>query len=362
VIEEFDSILRFWFDRGVDGFRIDVANSLVKHPELPDLAGRDPRSYAATEEEHPFWDRDLVHEIFRSWRAIADDYPQPKVFVAEAWVGSPERLARYVRPGHLHSAFNFDFLRAPWRADALRQTIDEALAAMREVEAQPTWVLSNHDVARHVTRFAYPQGEAPGLIFEVPTDVEPDLALGARRARAAVLLMLALPGGAYVYQGEELGLWEVDDLPEHLLQDPTWKRSGMTKRGRDGCRVPLPWLGDRPPFGFGRPGSAPPWLPQPAAWATLTAEAQSADPASMLELYRAALRLRREHPGLGSGQLAWRPAPAGALAFEREHGLLCVVNLDADPFELPAHRRALLASEPISDGHLRPNTAAWLQE
>jgi alpha-glucosidase len=362
VREEFESILRFWFDRGVDGFRIDVANSLVKHPDLPDLDGRDALSFAGPgAEEHPFWDRDLVHEVFRSWRAIADTYTDPRVFVAEAWVGSPERLARYVRPAHLHTAFNFEFLRSSWQADAMRQVIDESLAAFRQVDAEPTWVLSNHDVVRDVTRFAYPQTAPLRSLSDLPAGVEPDLALGTRRARAAALLMLALPGGAYVYQGEELGLWEVADLPEELLQDPTWERSGRTDRGRDGCRVPIPWSGDRPPVGFSPPGSAPPWLPQPAAWAALTATGESRDPSSMLALYRDALRLRREHPGLGSGPFTWRPAPRGAIAFERGDGLLCVVNFEAEPFELPAHRAVVLASQPLADGRLARDAAVWLQ-
>jgi len=362
VHEEFEATLRFWFDRGVDGFRIDVANSLVKHPELPDLAGRDHRSFGEPgAEDHPFWDRELVHEIYRSWRAIADEYPDPKVFVAEAWVESPRRLARYVRPAHLHTAFNFEFLRSPWRAGALRPVIDEALAAFRDVGAEPTWVLSNHDVARHVTRFAYPQTGPLGSESKLPAGLKPDLALGTRRARAAALLMLALPGGAYVYQGEELGLWEVDDLPEKLLRDPTWERSGRTDRGRDGCRVPMPWSGDRPPFGFAAPGSAPPWLPQPVAWAGLTAAAESGDPDSMLVLYREALRLRRVHPGLGSGPFTWRRAPRGAIAFEREGGLVCVVNVDAAPFELPAHQGVLLASQPLSEGRLPRDATVWLQ-
>jgi len=363
VRAEFESILRFWFDRGVDGFRIDVANSLFKHPELPDLAGRNQGSYADPgSEEHPFWDRDVVHDVYREWRAVADEYPDPRVFVAEAWVHSPERLARYVRPGQLHSAFNFDFLLTPWRAPLLRAGIDEVLAALRAVGSEPTWVLSNHDTVRHLTRLGRPQPErfdrgAPQAVAHG----EPDLELGTRRARAAAMLMLALPGGAYVYQGEELGLWEVEDLPDELLQDPTWERSGHAHRGRDGCRVPLPWSGDRPPFGFGPPGAREPWLPQPAAWAKHTVEAQTGRPDSMLELYRAALRIRREHPALGSGRLEWREAPAGALAIERSHGLLCIVNVDADPIPLPPGATVLLASGPLPDGLVPADTAVWLR-
>ena len=167
--------------------------------------------------------------------------------MAEAWVETPDRLARYVRPDELHTAFNFDFLLASWDAAGLRAAIDTSIDALAEVGAPPTWVLSNHDVVRHVTRYG-------------------GGALGVRRARAAALLMLALPGGAYVYQGEELGLPEVHDLPDEVRQDPTFLRTGGAERGRDGCRVPIPWSGSASPFGFG-PAGRRPWLPQPSTWA-----------------------------------------------------------------------------------------------
>jgi alpha-glucosidase len=363
VREEFESILRFWFDRGVDGFRIDVANALFKHPELPDLDDRSAHPTVDPDgEEHPFWDRDVVHEVYRDWRRVADSYEEPRVFVAEAWVNSPERLARYVRPEHLHSAFNFDYLLTPWRANLLRESIDEALIALAAVDAEPTWVLSNHDVVRVVTRLGLPQPEQrgwPGMEMETPGT--PDLELGTRRARAAALLTLALPGGAYVYQGEELGLWEVQDLAEELLQDPTWERSGRTRRGRDGARVPMPWTRRGPSLGFGPSDGAPPWLPQPATWSGMAVEAQAGVPDSMLELYRAAVRIRREHPGLGSGPMTWLDAPDGALAAEREGGFVLVVNVRAPAFPLPRHDTVLLASGPIDGSLLPPDTTVWLQ-
>ncbi|MEV0470184.1 alpha-amylase family glycosyl hydrolase, partial [Streptomyces prunicolor] len=188
-----------------------------------------------------------------------------------------------------------------------------------------------------------------------------DLTLGTRRARAAALLTLALPGGTYIYQGEELGLPEVEDLPDDLRQDPIWERSGHTDPGRDGCRVPLPWSGQHPPFGFSPDdATAPPWLPQPAGWNGLTAEAQTGDPASMLELYRTALRLRRAHPALGDGALTWLDAPPGVLAFRRDPGFVCVVNLSATPYPLPDHSAVLLASAPVEDGVLATDHAVWL--
>ncbi|WP_033328747.1 glycoside hydrolase family 13 protein [Streptomyces yerevanensis] len=366
VHAEFESILRFWFSRGVDGFRIDVAHGLAKDPELPDLrpepAGEKAREYVA----HPHWDRDEVHDIYRAWRQVADEFDGDRAFVAEAWsdtwADTPERLAAYVRPGGLHTAFNFDFLMASWDAKDLRAVIDESLAMLREVGAPATWVLSNHDVMRHTSRYARKTVARwmPNERYQPQGPV--DLDLGVRRARAAALLMLALPGGAYIYQGDELGLPEVEDLPESVLQDPIWKRSGPTDRGRDGCRVPLPWSGQVAPFGFSpTDASSEPWLPQPANWSERSVQAQTGDETSMLELYRTALRLRRDNPALGDGTMTWLEAPAGVLAFRREPGFACIVNLSTEAYRLPDHTSILLASGPITDGLLAPDQAAWLK-
>ncbi|MCO5998176.1 glycoside hydrolase family 13 protein [Actinoallomurus rhizosphaericola] len=359
VRAEFERVLAFWFDRGVDGFRIDVAHGLIKQDGLPDLGGEaEDVLEPSMRLDHPHWDRDGVHEIYRGWRRVADRYDGDRTFVAEAWVATPERLARYLRSDELHTAFNFDYLRASWDAPSLREVIDASLGAFALEHAPATWVLSNHDVVRHVTRYGrtHTGGRGPQSDVEEPVDLE----LGTRRARAAALLMLALPGGAYVYQGEELGLPEVEDLPESALQDPVWERSGHTSRGRDGCRVPIPWSGDTEPYGFGPDGSTP-WLPQPESWKGCTAEAEAADPASTLELYRAALRLRREHAALGDGDLTWDDgAPDGVLRFTRTPGFACVVNLSGTPQELPADAEVLLASGPLDGGLLPTDTAAWL--
>ncbi|WHT21796.1 glycoside hydrolase family 13 protein [Crossiella sp. CA-258035] len=359
VRAEYLDILRFWLDRGVDGFRIDVAHALVKHPDLPDL-GADHEDLVEPPDrpDHPHWDRPEVHEVYRDWRKLINSYPGERVFVAEAWVAKPDRLACYVRPDELHTAFNFDFLRCSWDAKALRSVIEHTTEALRAVGAPATWVLSNHDVPRHLTRF----GRAGKTRLDGPKHDphEPvDLELGERRARAAALLMFALPGNAYVYQGEELGLWEVEDLPEELLQDPTWHRSGHTARGRDGCRVPLPWSGTAEPFGFG-PSGAKPWLPQPARWRDRTVAAQTGDERSMLELYRHALALRAELPALGDGELSWVDSPEGTLVFDREPGFRCAVNLGADPLPLPADQEVAAASAPLVNGELPPEAAAWL--
>ncbi|MEV8540497.1 glycoside hydrolase family 13 protein [Streptomyces sp. NPDC051572] len=354
VHAEFESVLRFWFERGVDGFRIDVAHGLVKDPQLPDLAGLDGGV-------HPFWDRDEVHDIYRAWRKVADEYPGDRAFVAEAWTDTPERLAAYLRPDGLHTAFNFDYLMASWDAKELRAVIDGTLAMLGTVGAPATWVMSNHDVMRHASRFGR-RAARKWVANESYVPAGPaDLELGTRRARAAALLTLALPGGTYIYQGEELVLPEVEDLPEEVLQDPVWERSGHTDRGRDGCRVPIPWSGRTAPYGFSpADATAAPWLPQPADWAPHTVEAQTGDGTSMLELYRAALLLRREHPALGDGGLTWLDAPVGVLALRREPGFVCVVNLSTEPYELPGHTSVLLTSGPVEHNRLAPDQAAWL--
>src|SRR5690606_29169988 len=305
VIAEFEDILRFWFDKGVDGFRIDVAHGLTKHPALPDI-GLDKEGIlvGAESTDHPHWDRDDVHDIYRRWRRIADSYAEsvggPRIFVAEAWVRArSDRLARYLRPDELHSAFNFDLLQCPWNAEEMRRTIEHTLTSLATVGAPATWVLSNHDTVRHVTRYGRPSSpDSTADEQDVPADIE----LGTRRAAAAALLMLALPGSASLYQGEELGLPEVEDLPEEVLQDPIWERSGHRHRGRDGCRVPLPWTAEPPTFGF---TTGTPWLPIPAEWKRLAVETQTGQAGSMLQLYRSALGLRRVLPALGEGELTW---------------------------------------------------------
>ncbi|NJP44617.1 glycoside hydrolase family 13 protein [Actinacidiphila epipremni] len=355
VHEEFRSVLRFWLDLGVDGFRIDVAHGLVKAAGLPDI-GHSEQLALLGSAPMPYFDQDGVHEIYRGWRRILDEYPGQRIGVAEAWTPTIERAALYLRPDELHQAFNFEYLGTAWDAAELRRVIDGCLAAMAGVGAPATWVLSNHDVTRHATRFANPPGL--GTQLREPGDRE----LGLRRARAATLLMLALPGSAYLYQGEELGLPDVTDLPDEVRQDPSFFRAAGQDGFRDGCRVPIPWSGDEPPYGFGPVAGGPSWLPQPASWAGLSVEAQTGDPASTLEMYRAALRLRRELPALGAGEaVRWLPAPEGVLAFRRDPGagrdgsgrgggLLCLVNLTARPVTLavPAGRAVLSSAPAVS--------------
>ena len=352
----FDDIIRFWFEKGVDGFRIDVAQGLAKHPDLPDAGPRMRGGISA----HPAWDQDAVHDIYRGWRRVADAYDEPKVFVAEVWVTDNDRLARYLRPDELHTAFQFDFLQAPFDAEVMRRTIDDARASAEQVGAPSTWVLSNHDVVRHATRYARSQpGHQVETLWEQTrwrTEAA-DLELGRRRARAAALLVLALPGTVYLYQGEELGLPEVEDIPDHRREDPVWLQSGGTELGRDGCRVPLPWGGELPPYGFGPEGGADTWLPQPEGWGPLSAEAQERDPRSFLRLYRAAIELRRAHLE-DTDDFAWLPSPAGTLAFRRGR-LQCWLNTSGEAVHLPG--ASVLGSDPDApDGVLPPDSAAWV--
>ncbi|WP_335988185.1 glycoside hydrolase family 13 protein [Glycomyces sp. MUSA5-2] len=352
VAAEHEAVLRFWYDRGVAGVRIDSAAMLAKDPDLPDLAEHHGPG------EHPHNDRDEVHDVYRRWRKIADSYDEPRLLVGEVWLEDTERFVRYLRDDEMHTAFNFDFMSRPWEAGAIRDSIASTFAAHAAVTAPPTWVLSNHDVTRPVTRYGREDSSFSFAAkrFGTPTD----LALGARRARAAALLTAALPGVLYIYQGDELGLPEVEDLPEGAREDPMHFRSGGVDPGRDGCRVPLPWTPDGPTYGFNTTGT-PAWMPQPAGWGAHAAALQEADPDSFLHLYRAAIRLRRTEPALRGPDFAWADAAPGVLAFTRGADLQCVVNFGDDPIDLPAHKGVLLASAPLDGGRLPGDAAAWLR-
>ncbi|WP_159605079.1 glycoside hydrolase family 13 protein [Agromyces humi] len=360
VRDDFLTTLRFWSDRGVDGFRIDVAHGLAKRldDELPDQAALDalPRDGG-----HPLWDRDEVHEIYAAWRAVFDSYSPPRTAVAEAWVDTPRR-PRYASREGLGQAFNFDLLEAPFDAGAFRRIVDANLALASESGSSTTWVLSNHDVVRHATRYGLPEPVDPrekhGAAWLLSGGVHPvlDADGGLRRARAATLFMLGLPGSAYLYQGEELGLHEVADIPPIERQDPAYFRNPGVDVGRDGCRVPIPWRSDGTSFGFGSDGSH---LPQPAWFAELSVEAQQDAPDSTLALYRRALELRRDLQG--SERLAWSPTEHDdVVRFRRDGGWEVVINFGAASVPLPAGE-VLVASGPLPDGLLPAETAAWLR-
>ena len=355
VREEHLAVLRFWFDRGVAGVRIDSAAMPVKDPALPELPEH------AEPGQHPHLDRDELHDIYRSWRAVADGYGG-RALVGEVWLEDNARFARYLREDELHAAFNFDFMSRPWDAKELRHSIEDTLAAHAPVGAPPTWVLSNHDVTRPVTRYGRADSSFSfaGKQFGIPTD----LAIGARRARAAFLMTAALPGCLYVYQGDELGLPEVEDLPLDRLQDPMHFRSDGVDPGRDGCRVPLPWTEGGGTAGFSPDGSAAePWLPLPADWGRHSVQAQLQDPGSTLSLYRTGLALRRARPELAGTDLAWLDLGAEVVAFRRGAGLVSMTNLSDQPVPLPAGCVVLLASCPTGAADERllpPDTTAWV--
>jgi alpha-glucosidase len=338
VVADLEETMRFWLDRGVDGFRIDVAHGMAKPDGLPDMV---PIEDTGLLDDHGpgdlRFDQDGVHAVHRRIRAVLDEYPHAMA-VGEIWVSDDARLAQYLRDEELQLAFNFKLLTADWTIDELRDAVTHSLAAVADTPAPACWVLSNHDRPRHVTR--YGGGD-----------------LGLRRARAAALLQLALPGASYLYNGDELGMPNVE-LPDEVLQDPVWERSGRTERGRDGCRVPMPWSGGEPSYGFSARRDT--WLPMPEGWGPLTAEAQAADPSSIQSLYRAALALRRSSPAFTGDGLEWLPAPAGCLAFRRPGGLVCLLNLSGAPAPLP-EGQVLLASTDIVDGSVPDDTAVWLR-
>jgi alpha-glucosidase len=365
VRAELESVLKFWLDRGIDGFRVDVAHGLVKDPALPDY---DVEQHMLDGEikpgspTPPMWDQEGVHEIYRSWRKILDSYGAPdRILCAEAWVRPQERAVRYVRPDEMHQAFNFDFLHSQWRAQDLREVIESSLAAADVVGAPSTWVLSNHDVVRHASRLGLPVGtrRPNGISAEDP---QPDRALGLQRARAATMLMLALPGGAYLYQGEELGLPESTDLPAQFRQDPTFARTQGKEIGRDGCRVPIPWVKGAPSLGFGP--SERTWLPQPAVFGEYAVDQQEGVEGTTLELYRALLRIRRER-ALGTGGLLeaadfGEEVVALVNTGQGSGQTLVLANLGAEPVALPAGATVVVASGPLrDDGSVPTDTTVW---
>ncbi|GAB2694365.1 alpha-amylase family glycosyl hydrolase [Nocardia thraciensis] len=335
VAADFEQTLRFWLDRGVDGFRIDVAHGMAKPPGLPDMARVDIRMLKHDDDD-PRFNNPGVHEIHRRLRKVFDEYPDA-VSIGEVWVEDNTRFGEYVRPDELHLAFNFRLAETPFDAAKIRAAVDNSLTSVTAVGASATWTLSNHDVEREVTR--YGGGSA-----------------GVDRARAMILLELALPGAVFVYNGSELGLPDVDDLPDEVLQDPAWERSGHTERGRDGCRVPLPWEGQRPPFGF---TTGTPWLPIPPEWSDHTVEAQLERLDSTLSLYRAAIDLRAERAEFAGDELDWYGSPPGCLAFRRSGGLVCALNASDEPIPLPPGE-VLLSSAPLVGNRLPVNAAAWL--
>lgn len=351
VFGDLERTLRFWLDRGVDGFRIDVAHGMAKPPGLPDM-NLESVGLLENSDDDPRFNNAGVHDIHRRIRKVMDEYPGT-ANVGEIWVEDNDRFAEYVRADELHLGFNFRLAKAPFVAAEIRDAIENSLASVLPVAGVPTWTLSNHDVDREVSRYA----RIDQRDTDSDTDVDVDIAVGTARARAMALVELALPGASFIYNGAELGLPNVD-LPDSALQDPVWERSGFTERGRDGCRVPMPWEGASPPYGFST--TADTWLPMPDGWGPLTVESELEDISSTLSLYRQAIELRSTREEFAGATVEWYGAPEDCLAFRRSDGkLICALNTGTAPVPLPPGQ-ILLVSSPLVDGHLAPDSAAWL--
>ena len=359
VIEDFKKTIRFWSDRGVDGFRIDVAHALKKDMSEPYPSYASLELYTLdglpTDGSHHLFDRDDTMEIYRGWREIFNSYDPPRVAVAEANVPA-ERRSRYATPETLGQAFNFDLLHAKWSADVFKAIIDKNIRFAVENGSSSTWVLSNHDVVRHASRYGLPIGtdyDAWLLTDGKLPELDPDL--GLARARAATMLILALPGSTYLYQGEELGLFEVADLPGDVMQDPIWERDNHMRKGRDGCRVPLPWEPSGSSFGFGANGAH---LPQPEWFGDLSVASEDGVEGSTLELYRAALALRKQLQG--AEEIEWIDSPSETMHFVRPGGWHCFMNFGLTPKPLPAGE-VLLSSTPLDGAEVPANATVWLR-
>lgn len=361
VWEQFRQILRFWLDRGVDGFRVDVAHGLMKKEGLPDIVETAEASGLAdaisSPDEVPYWGQPEVHEVYRDWHRVLAEYEGDRVLCAEAWVEPLAKAALWVRPDEMHQAFNFSYLGTPWEAPRLRSVIDESIAAFTGVGAPSTWVLSNHDVVRHTSRYGLSTyGASPASGIGPNTEDKPDDVLGLRRGRAATALMLSLPGSAYLYQGEELGLPEVIELDDHVREDPTFHRTNGAVYGRDGCRVPIPWEAAAPAFGFSSSGDS--WLPQPPHFAGFARDQQQGSPDSTLELYRSALRAR-DHHNLGMGSVEWLEGYADDVVALRNGPITVIANLGSTAVELPAGE-VVVASGPLDGRAVPTDTTVWL--
>jgi len=356
VHREFEAILRFWLDRGIDGFRVDQPHAMAKAPGLPDhpyveTAGA---GFIEGQTDPPMWFQDSVHEIFRSWRKILESYPGDRAMCGEAYVLPLAKMALWVRPDEFHQTFNFRFLDAGWDRQALVSAINESFEAFDAVGAPSTWVLNNHDVIRHVSRFGGDFGRTTASDGIGPGAVQPDNALGLVKARAATLFMLGLPGASYLYQGEELGLPEHTTLAAKFRQDPTFFRTNGKRVGRDGARVPLPWLKGGTTNGFTQAETA--WLPQPESFAELSRDQQTASD-STLGMYKAALKLRSELR-LGQGSFSW-VAKDTVLSYQNQN-VVVVHNFGDSPAALP-DGEVLIASAPLGSGKLPANVTAWLR-
>ena len=328
VRESFDDILRFWLDRGVAGFRIDVAHGIVKDRDLrddPQTADEDHEHFRAfgLRQIHSMY-RPEVHDVFRRWRAIADAYDPPALLLGETWVFDLAALMRFHGDGdELDLLLNVPFLFAPF-GPALRDVVAATEAVLPD-RAWPSWTASNHDAGRFPTRWA--GGDE-------------------RTVRAALVVLLGLRGTPVLYYGDEIGMRETE-VPRDRLRDPVGIRGWPEEPGRDRGRTPMPWA-DGPGAGFTRPGVEP-WLP--VGDPTRTVAAQRDDPGSTLHLSRDLIRLRHERPDLRTGSTATIDAPGDIWAWRRGERTVVAVNLSDERGSLPLGAgQVLLGSVRSRDG------------
>ena len=373
VEEDFLKTLKFWADRGVDGFRIDVAHAMKK--DLSEPLKSQPR-YASHKEldlangTNVLFDRNEVHEVYREWRKLFNQYDPPRVAVAEANV-SAHALVKYASSEELGQCFNFELLDASFNASEFKVIIDRALLSAKKNGSSSTWCLNNHDQMRPATKF--------GLLPTVDRirwknsggKTNPlDEKLGIQSAIAASMLIMALPGCTYIYQGEELGLHEVLDIPEDQIQDPQYLRNHKVDKGRDGCRVPLPWTKSGSSFGFGDGGSH---LPQPKNFGEYSIEVESADPNSPLSIFRKALTLRKTL--IAPEEITWHETgDASVLHFSRPNGWNCITNFGRNYYNFDGIGEVIHASGPLAEkgvylvhgvettgNDLPPATTVWVR-
>ncbi|CAN2169377.1 AmyA Glycosidases [Candidatus Nanopelagicaceae bacterium] len=371
IEDDFLKTLKFWADRGVDGFRIDVAHALKKdlseplkdQARYPDLVNRKP-------DENILFDRDEVHEIYKEWRQLFNQYDPPRVAVAESYVPA-DRLALYASPEELGQAFNFELLNANFNAHEYKTVVDRAFKQAQSIGSSTTWCLNNHDQMRPATKYGLlPTVDQIRWKNSAGTTSPIDAELGLRSAIAASMFIMALPGCTYIYQGEELGLQEVLGIPEDQIQDPQYLRNHKVDVGRDGCRVPLPWTATGPSYGFGTGGSH---LPQPQWFSEWSIEGESKDSESPLSIFRKALALRKEL--VAPEEMTWHETGnLHVLHFSRPNGWHCITNFGRGHFDLTGKGEILHASGPLSEAgiylvhgvetsgnDLPPATTVWLR-
>ena len=378
IKKQFDDMLTFWFDRGVEGFRVDAVAVVGKTPGLPDgpdFTGRDDLkvSELATLNPH-FQHREEMRPYWARWRALMDryeaDHPGREIVtVSEAYTPEgPLQLLKYLTPDQFHSSFIFDLMLAPWIPSYVREAVENNYRVLAENGANFAWTLNNHDTHRSVTRYGRSIADDPSSFTGnnlVHRDAPVDIALGTRRNRAMIAFTAALPGTIYLYQGEETGLPEWLELPDNRREDPVFRRTNGEEKGRDGCRVPIPWTSDASSnYGFSAAaGADAPWLPQPEWWGDFAADAQENDPSSILALYRAVMGTRDQFDPQDA--IEWVLPDDPALVAFRRGGILVVMNMSRSDATVPSDvlgsAQAFLQTDGGNGALVPANSTVWFR-